>query len=123
MAASIVSGIVALWMQANPYLTVNDIKEVMRETCVNDEWTTDIGKIPSHNRLQSGFGKIDALGGLKYILGITTGIETVAANGHREATPATMYTVDAPVYNIMGQRVGKSQRGLVIYKGRKYLNK
>ena len=123
MAASMVSGIVALWMQANPYLTVNDIKEVMRETCVNDEWTTDISKIPSHNRLQSGFGKIDALGGLKHILGITTGIETVAANGHREATPATMYGVDVPVYNMMGQRVDKSQKGLVIYKGRKYVNK
>ena len=34
-----------------------------------------------------------------------------------------MYTVDAPVYNMMGQRDGKSQRGLVIYKGRKYLNR
>lgn len=123
MASSMVSGIVALWMQANPNLTVNDIKEVMRETCVNDEWTTDISKIPSHNRLQSGFGKIDALGGLKHILGITTGIETVAPNGHREATPATMYTVDAPVYNMMGQRVDKSQKGFVIYKGRKYVNK
>ena len=41
----------------------------------------------------------------------------------REATPSTMYSVDAPVYNMMGQRVDKSQKGLVIYKGRKYVNK
>ena len=73
--------------------------------------------------IEAGYGKIDALGGLKHILGISTDIETVAANGHREATPATMYRVDAPVYNMMGQRVGKSQKGLVIYKGSKYLNR
>jgi hypothetical protein len=67
--------------------------------------------------------KIDQrLTGLKKILGIT-GIETIEASGHREATPATMYRVDAPVYNMMGQRVDKSQKGLVIYKGRKYVNK
>ncbi len=30
---------------------------------------------------------------------------------------------DAPVYNMMGQRVGKSQKGLVICKGRKYMNR
>ena len=34
-----------------------------------------------------------------------------------------MYSVDAPVYNMMGQRVNKNTRGLVIYKGRKYVIK
>jgi hypothetical protein len=34
-----------------------------------------------------------------------------------------MYSVDVPVYNMMGQRVDKNTRGLVIYKGRKYVNK
>jgi hypothetical protein len=34
-----------------------------------------------------------------------------------------MYSVDAPVYNMMGQQVGKNHKGLVIYKGKKYLNK
>ena len=34
-----------------------------------------------------------------------------------------MYSVDAPVYNLKGQRVDKNTRGLVIYKGRIYLNK
>ena len=123
MAAPMVTGIVALWMQANPQLSVKDIREVMRQTCQNDEWTTDPAKIPSHNRLQAGYGKIDALEGLRYILGTATTIETVADGHHREATPATMYRVDAPVYNIMGQRVDKAQRGIVVYKGRKYLNK
>ena len=78
--------------------------------------------IPSGNPMQAGYGKIDAVAGLKMITG-STAIETIEAGGNREATPATMYSVDAPVYNMMGQRVGKNTRGLVIYKGKKYLNK
>ena len=115
------AGIVALWMQANPQLTVNDIIEILRETCRNDKFTTDTEFIPSHNPVQAGLGKIDAVAGLKKILNITA-IETIEAGGHREATPATMYSVDAPVYNMMGQRVNKNTRGLVVYKGRKYMN-
>ena len=116
------AGIIALWLQAKPSLTVNEIKSVLKETCVNDTWTTDVANIPSGNKIQAGYGKIDAVAGLKKITG-TTDIETIEAGGHREATPATMYSVDAPVYNMMGQRVDKAQKGLVIYKGRKYVNK
>ena len=116
------AGIVALWMQAKPTLNVNDIKSILKETCVNDEWTTTLANIPSGNKIQAGYGKIDALAGLKKILA-TDGIEVIGADGRREATPATMYSVDAPVYNMMGQQVDKSHKGLVIYKGRKYMNK
>ena len=122
MATPVTSGIVALWMQANPTLTTNKILSVLKKTCVNDEFTTNVALIPSGNKVQAGWGKIDCLAGLKEILG-TTGIETIGMDGHREATPSTMYSVDAPVYNMMGQRVSMSQKGLVIYKGRKYVNK
>lgn len=93
-----------------------------KKTCVNDDFTTNVALIPSGNKVQAGFGKIDCLAGLKDILG-TTGIESISIDGHREATPATMYSVDAPVYNMMGQRVDKNTRGMVIYKGRAYVNK
>jgi len=116
------AGIVALWMQAKPTLTSKEIQETLKFTCRNDAFTTNETLIPSGNKVQAGFGKIDALAGLKVIMGIT-GIETVEAGGHRQATPATMYSVDAPVYNMMGQRVNKNTRGLVVYKGRKYVNK
>ena len=96
------AGIVALWMQANPQLTTNDIIEILRETCRNDKFTTDTEFIPSHNPVQA--------------------IDAIEAGGHREATPATMYSIDAPVYNMMGQRIDKNTRGLVVYKGRKYVN-
>ena len=116
------AGIIALWLQAKPSLTVTEIKSVLQETCVNDKFTTNIDLIPSRNKVQAGFGKIDCLAGLQKILNIT-GIEAIEVGGHREATPSTMYSVDAPVYNMMGQRVDKNTRGFVIYKGRKYVNK
>ncbi len=71
MATPVAAGIVALWMQAakevGKDMTVNDIKEVMRETAINDYYTTS-GPNASH----FGNGKIDALAGIKYILGVAS---------------------------------------------------
>ena len=94
----------------------------MKETSINDEWTTNINKIPSHNKTQVGCGKIDCLAGLKKILN-NTDIDVVTNDKHRHAPPATMYSIDAPVYNMQGQQVDKSHKGLVIYKGHKYVNR
>ena len=70
MATPTAAGIVALWMQAakkeNKVITLDYIKEVMRETAINDYYTTS-GPNASH----FGNGKIDALAGIKYILGVT----------------------------------------------------
>lgn len=122
MSAPVTTGIVALWMQAKPTLTVNEIKSIMQATCVNDDFTTNTAMIPSGNKLQAGYGKINCLAGLKKILE-TTSIETIGIDGRREATPSTMYSVDAPVFNMQGQQVDKSHKGPVIYKGRVYINK
>ena len=122
MSSPHTAGIVALWLQANPQLTEQEAVEIIKQTSVKDDFVTDVTKIPSHNLVQAGNGKIDAVAGLKKILN-TTDIETIGIDGRREATPSTMYSVDAPVYNMLGQRVNKSQKGLVIYKGRKYVNK
>ena len=62
MATPCVSGIVALWLQANPNLTPAQIKTVMQETAITDTYTN--GTYASH----FGQGKIDALAGLAYIL-------------------------------------------------------
>ena len=122
MSSPHVAGIIALWLQAKPDLTTKQVVEILKTTSKNDDWTTNVDKIPSHNKVQAGYGKIDALAGLKKILN-TTAIDVVTMDGQRQATPATMYSVDAPVYNMMGQQVDKAQKGLVIYKGKKYLNK
>ena len=76
---------------------------------------------PRCNAAAAGAGKIDALAGLEALTG-AAGIDVVAAGEKRTATPATMIGLDAPVFNVLGQRVSLRTKGLVIYKGRKYLN-
>ena len=56
MSAPTVAGIVALWLQANPQLKVDDVKEIIRKSAYVDD---DVRKSP----LQFGAGKINALGG------------------------------------------------------------
>ena len=79
MATPAAAGIVALWMQASleanaqhKNLTVNDVKEIMRETAITDSYTTT-GANASH----FGYGKINALAGIQYILGLNGGTITV----------------------------------------------
>lgn len=121
MAAPHAAGIIALWLQAKPDLTYDDVRALIKETSYNDEYTRNPELIPSHDVRQAGAGKIDALAGLEALTG-AAGIDVVAAGEKREATPATMISLDAPVYNILGQRVSPKTKGIVIYKGKKYVN-
>ena len=116
MAAPHTTGIIALWLQAKPTLTYADVRNLIKETSVKDEYIKNLDYIPSHNIIQAGAGKIDALAGLLKLTG-TTAIKTV------ETTPATMYELDDNCYNTRGQRVNKNAKGIVIYKGKVYLNK
>lgn len=72
MATPTAAGIVALWLQAahesGKTCTTSYIKEVMRETAIQDNFTTT-GSNASH----FGHGKIDALAGIQYILGVSGG--------------------------------------------------
>jgi hypothetical protein len=67
MAAPMVAGIVALWMQAatdcGKQLTLSEVKQIMQETAIKDEWVMN-----GPNATHFGNGKIDALAGVKYIL-------------------------------------------------------
>lgn len=76
MACPAAAGIVALWLQACQEMgiaaTTSYIKEVMAETAIHDQYT-DGGANASH----FGNGKIDALAGIQYILGLTGGSITV----------------------------------------------
>lgn len=53
------AGIIALWRQANPQLTYTELQQIARETAA----------APKFNSVGWGAGKIDALAGLKAILG------------------------------------------------------
>ena len=81
MSTPVAAGIVALWLQASmdeyaahKNLTVNDVKTIMEQTAINDSYTTT-GANASH----FGKGKIDALAGIKYILGPGGSIDPVPA--------------------------------------------
>ena len=60
MAAPTVAGIIALWLQAYPQLSVADVREVLAKTGRHDSFTTKIQFGPN--------GKIDALKGMLYVL-------------------------------------------------------
>lgn len=63
MACPVVAGIIATWLQANPSLNIDEIKDIIAHTATHDEFT-------AVEPDRWGAGKIDALAGLKYILGI-----------------------------------------------------
>lgn len=61
MAAPVVTGIIALWLQANPDLTPNDIKQLLDNTAIQDAFTGNTA-----NNIW-GRGKINALAGMSLI--------------------------------------------------------
>lgn len=63
MAAPTVAGIIALWLQANPCLSVGDIKDVLIRTASKDRFTQGAKAARFGPN-----GKIDAFLGMKYIL-------------------------------------------------------
>ncbi len=65
MATPFVTGVVATWLQANPNLTPEQIKEIMAQTAQTDSYT---GTCPNNTW---GYGKIDAYAGLLKVLETT----------------------------------------------------
>lgn len=74
MAAPVVSGTMALWLQANPNLSCDQLHDIVASTSRKDEFT---GNEEWNHRW--GYGKIDAYAGLKMALEMAdvTGIPTV----------------------------------------------
>ena len=105
MACPVVSGIVACWLQANPALTLEDVKEVLRESSVHDNFT-------AHDPIRWGYGKINAAQGIEYILNHT------AIRGIYETT-----THDGVIYDLQGRRVTSPTHGIYIRDGRKFVVK
>ncbi len=74
MSSPIVAGAIALWLQAKPDLTPEEIKEVLSETCSHP---VDGEEYPNN---RYGYGEIDVYRGLLHILGLPDRIENLSAH-------------------------------------------
>lgn len=67
MAAPAMTGVVALWLEADPTLPVDYVRDIVMETAIVD-YNVENAVFP----VQFGAGKVDAMAGLKRVLGDTT---------------------------------------------------
>lgn len=83
MACPVVTGIMALWLQAFPQMTPEQAIEIIEATSTKDAYTTTE---------QSGYGKIDAYEGLKMALQMaeTSGVSSLES----ETSPVTLLKRD-----------------------------
>lgn len=104
MSSPFVAGVVALWLQADPNLTFDDVCKVMKETSSQDEFT-------AVNPDRWGYGKIEALAGIKYILDKSAlgnisierpGIIITPRVGELEVYAPGTSSVDASIYALDG---------------------
>lgn len=65
MSSPVVGGIIALWLEANPWLTHDDIIEIFAHTCRHYDNNMDY---PNN---EYGYGEIDAYAGLLYAMNIS----------------------------------------------------
>lgn len=77
MSTPVVSGIIALWLQARPDLTPEEIKDVIAQTSIRHDPTLDY---PNNTY---GWGEIDAYRGLLYLLGLS-GIKEITSEQPRK---------------------------------------
>ena len=89
MASPTVAGIIAQWLQINPTLSPGDIKRIIAETAIKDEFTTD----PESYFRYGPNGKIDAMAGARYILDLDNPEPTIImgdVNGNGIVTVADL---------------------------------
>jgi subtilisin family serine protease len=83
MSAPVVAGVIALWLQANPGLTPDDIRGVLSRTCRQPEQGM------GYPNSIYGYGEIDAYRGLLDVLGLT-------ARGAVQGGPFDLVLLDPP---------------------------
>lgn len=62
MSAPVVTGAIALWLQANPSLSTADVRDIIKNTSYHDGYMT------GDNSNRWGYGKLDVNAGMRYVL-------------------------------------------------------
>ena len=83
MASPMVAGVAALILDANPFLSARQVKEIIMQTARQDNFT---GVIPAGGSNRWGAGKINAYAAVQLAL-ITAGIEAIETNYPWSITP------------------------------------
>ena len=113
MATPIVTGAIALWLEADPLLTPADCLEIFSKTCTHYDTS-----LTYPNNLY-GYGQIDVAAGLKEVLRRKAlGINTIDNKEETERYDNRIYLLD-------GRYVGTSDtdlpKGIYIRNGKKYI--
>lgn len=111
MAAPVVTGIIALWLQAYPKLTPEDCLEIISKT------SKHIDESLSYPNNFYGYGQIDAEAGMRLVLEkAAAGIKSISSKNEN----------DDRIYNIEGQYMGKDPSilhgGIYIRNGQKFVS-
>ncbi len=112
MSTPAVAGSIALWLEANPYLTIDDVKKIATETATVDSYVSNFTGDP----VQWGAGKFNAYEGLKEAIRLAAGIDNVIADNDRllvKTIGDRHYNIflgetdvmDVTFYNVAGQAV------------------
>lgn len=127
MATPYMTGICALWLEADPTLTHTQIRDIAQQTAVLDAYcNTNNYYTKQNDGNQAGSGKIDAYAGLKYILDQKSSVLSPIADNKRfmirslsdntfEAYTAGAVAMSAALYTMDGRLVSSaSQSGNTI---------
>ncbi len=87
MSAPVVTGAIALWMQANPALSTAQVRDILMNTSYHDGYMT------ASNSVRWGYGKLDVNAGMRYVLGIVDENMNGDVNGDGEVNISDINTL------------------------------
>ena len=111
MSSPCAAGIIALWLEQEPTLSVADVRKLLHSTATTDAYTTDPALIPSGNLLQAAHGKINALAGMQQLVQTTAIAAPLPANSGFSAASAWFTLQGTPL------SAPPSLPGIYLYRG------
>lgn len=114
MACPFAAGTIALWLEACPGMRANEVKQILEKTSIKDSNTTPATRW--------GYGKINALAGLKEAIVMSASVESVLADNADKnlmvvAKDGKQFEVSCPgvnnlscsLYNLQGMAVASAE--------------